>query len=69
MTTREVEMSSALAHVCAEDLPEAVAILTRTDLASKVADRVIGLDRLVPDGLVTLADGHARGKILVDPRR
>lgn len=66
MTVREIEMSSALAHICAEDLPEAVDILTRTEISAKVVDRVIGLEQLVPDGLVALSEGRAHGKILVD---
>jgi (R,R)-butanediol dehydrogenase / meso-butanediol dehydrogenase / diacetyl reductase len=66
---REIEMTSALAHVCADDLPEALQILSRTDFADTVRDRVIPLDRLVPDGLVPLVERRARGKILVDPNR
>jgi (R,R)-butanediol dehydrogenase / meso-butanediol dehydrogenase / diacetyl reductase len=65
---REIEVSSALAHVCADDLPVALDILTRTDLAEKILDRVIPLDRLVDDGLSALAERRAAGKILVDPR-
>ncbi len=68
MAMREIEMTSTLAHVCAEDLPAAVEILTRTDLAKTILDRVIPLDRLVDDGLAALAERRAAGKILVDPR-
>jgi (R,R)-butanediol dehydrogenase/meso-butanediol dehydrogenase/diacetyl reductase len=68
MAMREIELTSALAHVCADDLPEALDILARTDLAERVVDRVIPLDRLVADGLEPLAQRRARGKILVDPR-
>jgi (R,R)-butanediol dehydrogenase/meso-butanediol dehydrogenase/diacetyl reductase len=64
---REVEITSALAHVCADDLPVALEILTRTDLADNILDRVIPLDRLVDDGLRVLAERRAAGKILVDP--
>jgi len=66
---REIEMTSALPHVCAEDLPEALEILAATAFADIVLDRVISLDRLVPDGLLALAEGRARGKIVVDPTR
>jgi (R,R)-butanediol dehydrogenase/meso-butanediol dehydrogenase/diacetyl reductase len=69
VTLREIELTSALAHVCADDLPEALEILARTDVAEKILDRVIPLDRLVPDGLEALASSRATGKILVDPRR
>jgi threonine dehydrogenase-like Zn-dependent dehydrogenase len=67
VAVREIEISSALAHVCASDLPEALEILTRTDLADTILDRVIPLDRLVEDGLMVLAEQRATGKILVDP--
>ena len=66
---REIEITSSLAHVCAEDLPAALEILARTDLANIILDRVIPLDRLVADGLSALAERRAAGKILVDPRR
>jgi (R,R)-butanediol dehydrogenase / meso-butanediol dehydrogenase / diacetyl reductase len=68
VAVREIEISSALAHVCNSDLPEALDILARTDLASIILDRVIPLERLVDDGLMALAEGRATGKILVDPR-
>ena len=66
---REIEITSALAHVVADDLPEALDILARTDLAERILDRVIPLDRLVEDGLEALANRRATGKILVDPTR
>jgi threonine dehydrogenase-like Zn-dependent dehydrogenase len=66
---REIEITSALAHVCAQDLPEALDILAATDIAEKIVDRVIPLERLVEDGLVPLAERRAGGKILVDPQR
>jgi threonine dehydrogenase-like Zn-dependent dehydrogenase len=66
---REIEITSSLAHVCADNLPAALEILTRTDLADTIIDRVIPLDRLVPDGLSALAERRAAGKILVDPSR
>jgi threonine dehydrogenase-like Zn-dependent dehydrogenase len=65
---REVEITSSLAHVCADDLPVALDILARTNLAQTLLDRVIPLDRLVADGLSALAERRATGKILVDPR-
>ena len=65
---REIEITSSLAHVCADDLPAALDVLARTDLAETMLDRVIPLDRLVADGLSALAERRATGKILVDPR-
>ncbi len=69
MALREVELTSTLAHVCDTDIPEAIEVLSRSSLASTVVDRVIGLDALVDDGLLALASGTARGKIVIDPRR
>lgn len=43
-------------------------MLATTTLAGDVLDRVIPLDRLVPDGILALNERRARGKILVDPR-
>jgi (R,R)-butanediol dehydrogenase / meso-butanediol dehydrogenase / diacetyl reductase len=64
-TIREVDVVTTLAHVCAVDLPEAVAILASSDIASIVVDRTIPLDEIVDEGLRPLADGTAAGKILV----
>jgi threonine dehydrogenase-like Zn-dependent dehydrogenase len=68
MALREVEMTSTVAHVCADDLPVALDVLTGTGLAEQILDRVIPLDRLVDDGLGALAERRAAGQILVDPR-
>ena len=68
LAVREVEVAGTLAHVCAVDLPEAVQILATTPLAETVLDRVIPLDALVEEGLRPLAEGTARGKIVVDVR-
>jgi (R,R)-butanediol dehydrogenase/meso-butanediol dehydrogenase/diacetyl reductase len=69
VTIREVDVVTTLAHVCDVDLPEAVEILLRSDLAEDVVDHVIPLDALVDEGLRPLAEGTARGKILVDTRQ
>lgn len=63
---REVDLIATVAHVCGNDLPEALALLAGSEIAGEVAEGVIGLERIVADGLVPLADGSARGKILVD---
>jgi (R,R)-butanediol dehydrogenase/meso-butanediol dehydrogenase/diacetyl reductase len=68
-TVREVDVVTTNAHVCGEDLPEAVQLLATTDLASHVIDRVIPLTALVEEGLKPVAEGTARGKIVVDPAR
>jgi (R,R)-butanediol dehydrogenase/meso-butanediol dehydrogenase/diacetyl reductase len=66
-TLREVDISTTVAHVCREDLPEALALLAGGAVAPHLLDRVIGLDALVGDGLQALAARRAKGKILVNP--
>ena len=66
-TIREVDIVATVAHVCAQDLPEAVTILETTELGSLVIDRVIPLEAVVEEGLRPLAERSARGKIVVDP--
>ncbi|HEV7750819.1 MAG TPA: alcohol dehydrogenase catalytic domain-containing protein [Baekduia sp.] len=67
VTVREIDVRSSMAHVLADDLPEALALLADGRLGDAVCDRVIGLDALVPEGLEALASGAASGKIVVDP--
>jgi (R,R)-butanediol dehydrogenase / meso-butanediol dehydrogenase / diacetyl reductase len=69
LSLREVDLVGTVAHVCRTDLPAAVGMLTTTPLASLVLDRVIPLDRLVPDGILALTGRRARGKILVVPSK
>jgi (R,R)-butanediol dehydrogenase / meso-butanediol dehydrogenase / diacetyl reductase len=66
VATREVDVHGTLAHVCGEDLAEAVAVLAGTQLASTVLGDVIPLEDLVEAGLRPLAERKARGKIVVD---
>jgi (R,R)-butanediol dehydrogenase / meso-butanediol dehydrogenase / diacetyl reductase len=68
ITTREVEIATTLAHVCGEDIPEALDILSDDEsLAQTVLDRVIPLAELVEEGIRPLAEHRADGKIVVDP--
>jgi threonine dehydrogenase-like Zn-dependent dehydrogenase len=67
MTLREVQVTTTLAHVCDVDLPESLGLLAGTELAEIVLDRTVPLTSLVDQGIRPLADGTARGKILVDP--
>jgi (R,R)-butanediol dehydrogenase / meso-butanediol dehydrogenase / diacetyl reductase len=67
MAVREIELTTTLAHVCDVDLPAALALLSDTDLAQIVTDRVIALDDLLQDGIKPLAAGEAKGKIVVAP--
>jgi threonine dehydrogenase-like Zn-dependent dehydrogenase len=66
VATREVDLHGTLAHVCGEDLSEAVAVLAGTPLARTVLGDVILLDDLVEGGLRPLAERKAHGKIVVD---
>jgi (R,R)-butanediol dehydrogenase/meso-butanediol dehydrogenase/diacetyl reductase len=66
---REVNVHTTVAHVCDQDLPEALALLSRQRLSATLLDRIIPLDSIVTAGLEPLVAGTAAGKILVDPRR
>jgi len=66
VSTREVDLHGTLAHVCGEDLTEAVSILAGTPLAGTVLGDVIPLAALVDGGLRPLAERKASGKIVVD---
>lgn len=65
-TVREVDLVTTLAHVCDVDLPDALELLASSRVAEVVIDRVIVLDELVEDGIRPLAEGSARGKIVVE---
>jgi threonine dehydrogenase-like Zn-dependent dehydrogenase len=66
VATREVDLHGTLAHVCGEDLSEAVSVLAGTALARTVLGDVIPLADLVEGGLRPLAERKAHGKIVVD---
>ncbi|RFA11365.1 zinc-binding alcohol dehydrogenase [Subtercola boreus] len=63
---REITLDSSLAHVCATDLPAALAILATTMLGAELVERVVPLDELGAQ-LDRLAAGQVDGKILIDP--
>jgi (R,R)-butanediol dehydrogenase / meso-butanediol dehydrogenase / diacetyl reductase len=65
---REVDLRTTVAHVCATDLPAALALLTRHPLASTIGVTVVPLTSVVTDGLEQLVAGRVGGKVLVDPR-
>jgi (R,R)-butanediol dehydrogenase/meso-butanediol dehydrogenase/diacetyl reductase len=67
LTTREVEITTAVAHVCDVDLPESLEVIARSNLAETVLDRVIPLDDLVEHGIRPLVERTAGGKIIVNP--
>lgn len=67
-TLREYTIVGTVAHVVADDLPEAVRLLgTRPDW-SDLAGRVIPLDLTLDEGLLPLTAGHpGQVKTLIDP--
>lgn len=65
---REISIRTTLAHVCAADMPEAIAILGSTNLADELLDSVRPLEEL-PEQLERLATGRIEGKVLFDPSR
>jgi len=68
LTVRELELTSTLAHVLADDLSDALELLGSTSVFDEVVEKVIPLDQLVDEGLLPLAEGRAGGKIIVDVR-
>jgi threonine dehydrogenase-like Zn-dependent dehydrogenase len=67
LAVREVDVTTTVAHVCRDDLPAAVGILATQPIAETVIEKVIGLDDLVPGGIMPLVNRTATGKIVVDP--
>lgn len=66
LTVREVEVTTTLAHVFAEDLADALEVLRSTDVYDVVVDQVIRLEQLVEGAIRPLAERRAKGKIVVD---
>jgi threonine dehydrogenase-like Zn-dependent dehydrogenase len=66
VATREVDLHGTLAHVCGDDLGEALKLLASTELATTVLGDVIPINDLVRGGLRPLAERTAHGKIVVD---
>ncbi|GAA2468139.1 zinc-dependent alcohol dehydrogenase [Terrabacter carboxydivorans] len=66
---REVDIATTVAHICATDLPRALALLEGSPLAETIGTTTVPLDDVVTRGLEPLMAGTAGGKILVDPRR
>jgi (R,R)-butanediol dehydrogenase/meso-butanediol dehydrogenase/diacetyl reductase len=65
---REIDVMTTVAHVCDHNLPAALALLADRDLAALLVEKVVPLDHAVEDALVPMAQGEARGKMLVDTR-
>lgn len=65
LVLREVELVTSVAHVCGEDLPDALQLLASGPLAAEALGRVIPLAAVVEDGLEPLVRGTAGGKVVV----
>jgi (R,R)-butanediol dehydrogenase/meso-butanediol dehydrogenase/diacetyl reductase len=66
LVMQEIEMTTAMAHVCGSDIPEAIEILADTRVAEQVVDSVVPIERVVDEGLRRLVEGTAKGKIVID---
>ncbi|WP_228542755.1 zinc-binding dehydrogenase [Micromonospora sp. S-DT3-3-22] len=66
LVLEEVMLDTSKVHICDQDLPEALALLTdHPEIATTALDEVVTLDRLIPDGLERIARGDATGKVVV----
>lgn len=63
---REITVRTTLAHVCSQDMPDALEILERTGLADEMLDSVRPLEDL-PYQLDLLSKGQIEGKVLFNP--
>ncbi|MGQ4356456.1 zinc-dependent alcohol dehydrogenase [Streptomyces drozdowiczii] len=66
LVLEEITLDTSKVHICDQDLPEALSLLTaHPEIATTALDEVITLDRLVPDGLERIGRGDATGKVVV----
>jgi len=63
---REVTLQTTVAHVCSDDIPDALEILRSGTVASLLTERVVSLED-APAAFEDLSSGKATGKILVAP--
>jgi (R,R)-butanediol dehydrogenase/meso-butanediol dehydrogenase/diacetyl reductase len=62
---REIDIITTVAHVCDSDIPAALDLLAKSNIAEAVAGPRIALESLVDDGLRPLVERRAAGKIVV----
>ncbi len=62
---QEKEIITANGQICTVDLPQALELLSTTELAQSIGYRVIRLDALVEEGLVPLVEHRATAKVVV----
>lgn len=63
----EIDIFTTVAHVCDSDIPAALDLLAKSEIANITAGPRVPLDALVEEGLRPLAERRATGKILVAP--
>ena len=64
---REVTIQTTVAHICAEDMPEALGMLRSGTVAELLTEKIVQLEN-VALSFEELAAGKATGKILVTPK-
>lgn len=67
IVTHEINLLTSNGHVCATNLPEALALLDRRQPARHVIGHEIPLASLPNDGLAAMAAGTVTGKVVVTP--
>lgn len=65
LVLREIDLTTTLAHVCGDDLGEALRILAETGLGLELLESPHPLED-APDQLERLANGQVEGKIIFD---
>lgn len=66
LVLREVNLITTVAHVCGEDIPEALDLLAQRPLSELLLDSIVPLSQVVERGFEPLSQGSVSGKILVD---
>ncbi len=64
---REVVLQTTVAHVCKDDMPDALALLASGTVARLLTDRIYKLED-IQEAFTALTSGKANGKILVTPQ-
>lgn len=63
---REINTVTTVAHVCADDIPDALELLSSRTLSELLVDRTVPLADIVDGAFGHLASGQATGKVIVD---
>jgi len=64
---REVVLQTTVAHVCKDDMPDALKLLASGTVARLLTDRIFSLEN-ISEAFEVLTSGKANGKILVSPQ-